>query len=85
MIAKASKQETNGSEGIQVLVNERFDNSMGKGIYTHKVIHLSQYVKDDNIQLFFPSKKSSSNLQYSIIGDFHLGLEDCLHCQTYYK
>lgn len=44
MIAKASREETNGSEGIEVLVNERFDSELGPGIYTHKVIHLSQYV-----------------------------------------
>lgn len=43
MIAKASREETNGSEGIEVLVNERFTGEFGPGIYTHKVIHLSQY------------------------------------------
>jgi len=46
MIAKASREETNGSEGIEVLVNERFTGELGPGIYTHKVIHLSQYVID---------------------------------------
>lgn len=44
MIAKASREETNGSEGIEVLVNERFKTETGEGIYTHKVIHLSKYV-----------------------------------------
>lgn len=44
MIAKASREETNGSEGVEVLVNERFDSHLGSGIYTHKVIHLSQCV-----------------------------------------
>lgn len=42
MIAKASREETNGSEGIEVLANESFDNDMGKGIYTHKIIHLTR-------------------------------------------
>lgn len=44
MIAKASREETNGSEGVEVLVNERFDCELGAGIYTHKVIHLSKCV-----------------------------------------
>lgn len=43
MIAKASREETNGSEGIEVLVNERFESQLGPGIYTHKIIHLSKY------------------------------------------
>lgn len=49
MIAKASREETNGSEGIEVLVNERFESKLGPGIYTHKIIHLSKYVDASRI------------------------------------
>ena len=45
-VAEASKLETGGGEGIEVLVNEPFeDEATGrKGQYTHKVWHLSQKV-----------------------------------------
>lgn len=42
MIAKASKEETNGTDGIEVKESKDFDNEMGKGIYTHRVIHLTR-------------------------------------------
>jgi len=40
MISKISRQQTGQGEGIEVLVNEPFDDENGKGQYTHKVIHL---------------------------------------------
>jgi hypothetical protein len=52
MIAKASREETNGSEGIEVLVNERFQSELGPGIYTHKVIHLSKRLPAWSRKLF---------------------------------
>lgn len=43
MIAKASKEETNGEDGIEMLKNEEFENEeLGKGIFTHKKIHLTR-------------------------------------------
>lgn len=46
MIAKASKEESmhsNSGVAMQILANEEFDNELGKGIYTHRVIHLAKY------------------------------------------
>ena len=42
---QASKNETGGGEGVEVVVNEPFENEeLGKGQYTHKVYHLARYV-----------------------------------------
>ncbi|XP_066293521.1 phosphatidylinositol transfer protein alpha isoform-like [Branchiostoma lanceolatum] len=44
-VAEASKNETGGGEGVEVLVNEPFENEeMGKGQYTHKIYHLKSKV-----------------------------------------
>lgn len=40
-VAKTSNQETHGDAGVEILVNEPFENEeMGKGQYTHKIYHL---------------------------------------------
>jgi hypothetical protein len=44
MIAKASREETTGEEGIEVLKNEEFKDEKGKGIFTLKHIHLTKFV-----------------------------------------
>ena len=43
-VGEASKQETGGGEGIEILKNEPYDNEKGKGQYTHKKYHLSKKV-----------------------------------------
>lgn len=45
-VAEASKNETGGGEGIEVVVNEPYEDheKYGSGQYTHKVFHLSQKV-----------------------------------------
>ncbi|XP_072043792.1 phosphatidylinositol transfer protein beta isoform-like [Amphiura filiformis] len=43
-VADASKHETGGGEGVEVLKNEPYDNEMGKGQFTHKIYHLQQKV-----------------------------------------
>ena len=44
-VAQASKNETGGGEGVEVVVNEPFhDETMGNGQYTKKIYHLNQYV-----------------------------------------
>jgi hypothetical protein len=46
-VAEASKNETGGGEGIEILVNEPYegaDKYHGRGQYTHKVIHLATKV-----------------------------------------
>ncbi|XP_022786411.1 phosphatidylinositol transfer protein beta isoform-like [Stylophora pistillata] len=45
-VAEASKNETGGGEGIEVLTNEPYENheKYGSGQYTHKVFHLSSKV-----------------------------------------
>ena len=48
-VAEASKNETGGGEGIEVLKNEPFDNypllggKYTKGQYTYKIYHLKRY------------------------------------------
>lgn len=42
-VAEASKNETGGGEGVEVLVNKPYENEDGeKGQYTHKVYHLER-------------------------------------------
>ena len=42
-VAQASKNETGGGEGVEVLVNEsREHDKYGKGQYTHKIYHLAR-------------------------------------------
>ncbi|XP_015245382.1 PREDICTED: phosphatidylinositol transfer protein alpha isoform-like [Cyprinodon variegatus] len=43
-VAEASKNETGGGEGVEVLVNEPYEQEGEKGQYTHKVYHLQSKV-----------------------------------------
>ncbi|XP_053725685.1 phosphatidylinositol transfer protein beta isoform [Synchiropus splendidus] len=43
-VAEASKNETGGGEGIEVLKNEPYEKDGEKGQYTHKVYHLKSKV-----------------------------------------
>ncbi|XP_070297143.1 phosphatidylinositol transfer protein beta isoform-like [Salvelinus sp. IW2-2015] len=43
-VAEASKNETGGGEGIEVLINEPYEDEGEKGQYTHKVYHLKSKV-----------------------------------------
>ncbi|XP_010113953.1 PREDICTED: phosphatidylinositol transfer protein beta isoform-like, partial [Chlamydotis macqueenii] len=43
-VAEASKNETGGGEGIQVLKNEPYEKDGEKGQYTHKIYHLKSKV-----------------------------------------
>ena len=45
-VAEASKNETGGGEGIEIVTNEPYEDPVhgGKGQYTHKVIHLSSKI-----------------------------------------
>ncbi|RDD46497.1 Phosphatidylinositol transfer protein alpha isoform [Trichoplax sp. H2] len=44
-VAMMSKNETGGGEGVEILVNEPFENDeLGKGQYTHKIYHLAKKV-----------------------------------------
>ena len=49
-VAEASKNETGGGEGVEVLKNEPYDNvpllngKFTKGQYTHKIYHLASKV-----------------------------------------
>jgi hypothetical protein len=40
MVAKASREESDGSNGVELIKDEPFENELGKGIFTHKIIHL---------------------------------------------
>lgn len=41
-VAEASKNETGGGEGIEVLKNEPYEKEGEKGQYTHKIYHLKR-------------------------------------------
>ncbi|XP_062275344.1 phosphatidylinositol transfer protein alpha isoform-like [Scomber scombrus] len=43
-VAEASKSETGGGEGVEVLVNEPYEKDAEKGQYTHKIYHLQSKV-----------------------------------------
>lgn len=43
-VAEASKNETGGGEGIEVLKNEPYEKEGEKGQYTHKIYHLKRQV-----------------------------------------
>lgn len=43
-VAEASKNETGGGDGIEVLVNEPYEIDEQRGQYTHKIFHLSSKV-----------------------------------------
>lgn len=46
-VAEASKEETGGGEGIEIIVNEPYEGEKtyhGKGQYTHKIFHVAKKV-----------------------------------------
>ncbi|RHZ87793.1 hypothetical protein Glove_30g23 [Diversispora epigaea] len=43
-VAEASKAETGGGEGVEVIKNEQYEDEKGKGQYTYKIYHLSSKV-----------------------------------------
>ncbi|CAG06373.1 unnamed protein product, partial [Tetraodon nigroviridis] len=43
-VAEASKNETGGGEGVEVIVNEPYEKDGEKGQYTHKIYHLQKKV-----------------------------------------
>ena len=42
MVIEASREETGGGDGVEIHINEPYDNEMGKGQYTKKTYHLSR-------------------------------------------
>lgn len=42
-VAEASKNETGGGEGVEVITNEPYEENGEKGQYTHKIYHLQTY------------------------------------------
>lgn len=42
-VAEASKNETGGGEGIEILKNEPYEEDGERGQYTHKVYHIKRY------------------------------------------
>lgn len=49
-MAEASKNETGGGEGVEVLVNEPYEKDGERGQYTHKIYHLQRYVAAQQAQ-----------------------------------
>uniref|UniRef100_A0A8C5LRG3 Phosphatidylinositol transfer protein beta isoform n=1 Tax=Leptobrachium leishanense TaxID=445787 RepID=A0A8C5LRG3_9ANUR len=52
-VAEASKNETGGGEGIEILKNEPYEKDGEKGQYTHKIYHLKSKVPGF-VKLFAP-------------------------------
>lgn len=52
-VAEASKNETGGGEGIEVLKNEPYEKDGEKGQYTHKIYHLKRYVSLFTFFIYF--------------------------------
>lgn len=50
-MAEASKNETGGGEGIEVLKNEPYEKDGEKGQYTHKIYHLKRQVLNISLAL----------------------------------
>lgn len=50
-VAEASKNETGGGEGIEVLKNEPYEKDGEKGQYTHKIYHLKRQVDINSASL----------------------------------
>lgn len=46
-VAEASKDQTGGGEGVEVLVNEPYEKDGEKGQYTHKIYHLKRYAAQE--------------------------------------
>lgn len=46
-VAEASKDQTGGGEGVEVLVNEPYEEDGEKGQYTHKIYHLKRYAAQE--------------------------------------
>jgi len=59
-VAEASKQETGGGEGIEILKNEPYEKDGEKGQYTHKIYHLESRVPS-YVRVFMP--KGSMDLE----------------------
>lgn len=51
-VAEASKNETGGGEGIEVLKNEPYESDGEKGQYTHKIYHLKRQVYEIHLIKF---------------------------------
>jgi len=45
-IARATKEEAITGVPMDIIVNEKFENNLGKGIYTHRIIHVGQRIPE---------------------------------------
>lgn len=41
---EASRENTDGDSGIEIIANEPYTNEYGQGQYTHKVIYMGRYL-----------------------------------------
>lgn len=39
---ETSRENTNGDSGVEIRVNEPYENEYGKGQYTHKIFYLGR-------------------------------------------
>ena len=46
-VIEASRENTNGDTGVEIVANEPFDNERGSGQYTHKIYHMGRYAFRD--------------------------------------
>jgi hypothetical protein len=43
-VVEASRLETSGGEGVEIVEIRPFEDDIGSGIFSHKILHLSSYV-----------------------------------------
>uniref|UniRef100_A0A3B1JAE9 Phosphatidylinositol transfer protein beta isoform n=1 Tax=Astyanax mexicanus TaxID=7994 RepID=A0A3B1JAE9_ASTMX len=79
-VAEASKNETGGGEGIEVLKNEPYEKDGEKGQYTHKIYHLKSKVPGF-VKMFAPEgslvfhEKAWNAYPYCRTNDFFIMIE----------
>ncbi len=73
-VAEASKNETGGGEGIEVLKNEPFEKypllggDYSSGQYTYKIYHLARYLPNADLSLHEDCQKPKSyNILFTVV------------------
>lgn len=74
-VAEASKNETGGGEGVEVLVNEPYERDGERGQYTHKIYHLQRYVKHSQRQAGLKGKRKWRKMGWDG--------SNCVNCRLY--
>lgn len=80
-MAEASKNETGGGEGVEVLVNEPYEKDGEKGQYTHKIYHLQRYVAEQQGREAGRDRNRDSG-SLGFFSGFSAGYAGCFTCES---